>query len=140
MVATTKSLSNHLGKAEQAIVLKTGKTIDSALVINRDGKQVKLSNILAQSTNSVSSAGKNLVAFAVGDTISTTKNGSVELAISGYSKLNLSPLASVRISDAGKDFLTYENLSGKVKYEFSKHEDGSFAYKVKGKTGYATIR
>lgn len=38
--------------------------------------------------------------FAVGDTISTTKAGSIELAIDGYSTLGLSPLSSVRIADA----------------------------------------
>ncbi len=76
----------------------------------------------------------------MGDTISTTKEGSVQLAINGYSTLDISPLASVSISDAGKDFLTYENLSGQVKYAFSKREEGNFTYKIKGKTGYATIR
>jgi hypothetical protein len=54
--------------------------------------------------------------------------------------MQLEPLASVKIRDAGKNFLTYEHLSGKVQYDFTKNNNGAFEYKIQGKTSYATIR
>ena len=83
---------------------------------------------------------RNLVSFAVGDIISASKNGSLEIALDGYSKMQMSPGASMKIAEVGNNFLSYENMGGKVQYQFDKRDNGKFEYKVKGKTGYATIR
>ncbi len=83
---------------------------------------------------------KNLVSFAVGDVVSTSKDGSLEIALDGYSKMQLNPGSSMKISEAGSGFLSYENIGGSVQYQFDKRDGGKFEYKVKGKTGYATIR
>ena len=64
----------------------------------------------------------------------------MEITLNGYSKMNIEPGSSIKIAEAGKNYLTYENLYGKASYQFSKRDNGNFEYKVKGKTGYATIR
>lgn len=46
----------------------------------------------------------------------------------------------MKIAEVGNGFLSYENLGGSVQYQFDKRDGGKFQYKVKGKTGYATIR
>lgn len=88
----------------------------------------------------MSNVNKNLVNFAVGDILSASKEGSVAIALDGYSKMNLSPGASMKIGEASSNFLSYENVAGTVEYQFDKRDNGKFQYQVKGKTGYATIR
>lgn len=133
-------MSKYLGDTTQSIVLKSGTNISSVLTIKRDGKTIALTDLLKSGATTVSSVGKNLVSFAVGDVISTSKDGSLEIALDGYSQMQISPGSSMKIAEVGNGFLSYENLGGSVQYHFDKRDGGKFEYKVKGKTGYATIR
>lgn len=140
LAVTFNSVSKYLGNVTQSIALKSGKNINSVLSIKRDGKTIALTSVLKSGVSTVSNVSKNLVSFAVGDIISTSKEGSLEIALDGYSKMQISPGSSMKIAEVGNGFLSYENLGGSVQYQFDKRDGGKFQYKVKGKTGYATIR
>ncbi len=140
LAATFNGISKYLGDTTQSIVLKSGTNINTVLSITRNGKTIALTDLLKSSANTLSSVGKNLVNFAVGDIISTSKEGSLEIALDGYSKMQLSPGSSMKIAEVGSNFLSYENIGGSVQYQFDKRDGGKFEYKVKWKTGYATIR
>lgn len=140
LTTTFNSISKYLGDTTQSIVLKSGANINTVLSIKRDGKTIALADLLKTSATTLSSVSKNLVSFAVGDVISTSKDGSLEIALDGYSKMQLSPGSSMKIAEAGNGFLSYENMGGNVQYQFDNRDGGKFEYKVKGKTGYATIR
>lgn len=140
LAVTFNSISKYLGDTTQSIVLKSGSNIGDVLSIKREGKTIALADLLKSGAGTFSSVGKNLVSFAVGDIITTSKQGSLEIALDGYSKMQIAPGSSMKIAEAGNGFLSYENIGGKVQYQFDKRDDGKFEYKVKGKTGYATIR
>lgn len=99
---TFNSISKYLGDTTQSIVLKSGTNINSVLSIKRDGKVIALTDLLKSGVTTVSSVSKNLVSFAVGDIISTSKQGSLEIALDGYSKMHIAPGSSMKIAEAGK--------------------------------------
>lgn len=99
---TFNSISKYLGDTTQSIVLKSGTNINSVLSIKRDGKVIALTDLLKSGVTTVSSVSKNLVSFAVGDIISTSKQGSLEIALDGYSKMQIAPGSSMKIAEAGK--------------------------------------
>ena len=143
VVATANSLAGYFSGIQQEVALKSGASINQVFSIDRNGRTIYLGDILQTAGANVSNIDKNLVGFAVGDTISTNENGSVAVALDGYTSIDLDPSTSVRISDAGDGFLSYDQVSGTAHYQFTHRDQGdgkTFEYSVHGKTSYATIR
>lgn len=133
IASTTSKISAYLGSFSQSVSSVNGKPLASVLTVSRGGKTISLSEVFGNAGTSLASVSKSAVDFAVGDILAATKEGSVQIALDGYSKMNIEPGASVKISEVGKNFLTYEQLNGKTKYQFDKRDGGSFEYKVRGK-------
>lgn len=136
---TVNSVSKYLGNIEQTIVLKHWSNISEILTITRNGKTVNLSDIVTNSNKTVTNLWKNLVTFAVWDIISASGKWWFELSLGWYSKVNLSANSSIKISEVGNNFLTFENIKGTSTYQFDKKWNW-FQYKIRWKVGYATIR
>lgn len=102
IASTFNNVSKYLGDTTQSIVLKSGANINSVLSIKRDGKIIALSDLLKTGAKTVSNVSKNLVSFAVGDVISTSKEGSLEIALDGYSRMQISPGSSMKIAEVGQ--------------------------------------
>lgn len=137
---TVINVSKYIWNVEQSIKLVAWSNLDQVLTIQRNWKSVKLTDIISSAWKTISNVWQNLVSFAVWDIIKTSTKWSIELALNGYTKANLQPWASLKISEVSSSLLSYENLEWKIKYEFDKQKNANFKYQVKWKVSYATIR
>jgi hypothetical protein len=55
----------------------------------------------------------------------------LQISLDGYTTIDLASNSKFKINEAGVNFLTYENIYGNVKYDFTKRTDKDFTYKVK---------
>jgi len=140
ILSTKDKISTYLWNTTQSIKMLAWKNINDVLYIERNGKKLLLNDILSDVTKNVSNISSNLVAFWVWDIISTTKEWSLQIALDWYTRIDLAPESKMKISEVSNNFLTYENISWKIKYDFTNKTDTNFTYKVKWKTSYATIR
>lgn len=140
ILATKNNITSYLWNTSQSIKLLVWNNINDILTIERNWKKININDALKDAGKTFSSIASNAVDFWVWDVISTTKNWSLSISIDWYTNINLANNSKFEIKEVWNNFLTYDNILWKIKYDFDHRNDKEFTYKVKWKTSYATIR
>lgn len=139
VLATVKKFTDMLGGASQRVTVASGLNLADVFTVTRDGKVVSIDDIIDTASGSAASRTNRLVSFAVGDTISTTSAGALDVDLGGFTKMHIAKNSKVTIKDAKNEQIIYSQGDGQIRYEFDK-QDTDMSWEVRTKSVNAVIR
>ncbi len=139
VLATVTKFKNMLGGAGQRVMVASGLNLNDVVQVTRDGRRISLEEIMDTASGSAASRTNRLVSFAIGDTISTTSAGALDVDLGGFTKMHIAANSKVTIKEAKNDQIIYSQGDGQIRYDFDK-KDTDMSWEVRTKSVNAVIR
>lgn len=139
VLATIQKFKDMLGGANQKITVASGLNLEKVLIVTRDGKKISIEDLMNSMQGSAVSNTTRLVSFAIGDAISTTSAGALDVDLGGFTKMHIAKNSQVTIKEAKNNQIIYSQGDGEIRYEFDK-QDTDMSWEVRTGSVNAVIR